>query len=223
MMNCREAHLALVECARRGDAPEGELREHLAACDACSDRWKAERDLAVHFGAMAALAEASEASSRARRDARAAALLLSIAEKPRLEIVPPRRATHSARWLAAAAALLLAVGGGYTLGTRDRHTAPKSIRVNTARAGSAVLYEISADTAALSGDDFIAVPYAMPMSPGETLSVVHSQLRPETLAGMGIDVDPAWLNDDSGEISADVVVGQDGLPRAVRIADTTDF
>jgi hypothetical protein len=32
---------------------------------------------------------------------------------------------------------------------------------------------------------------------------------------MGIDVNPAW----SGDMAADVVVGEDGFPRAVRLAE----
>jgi hypothetical protein len=45
------------------------------------------------------------------------------------------------------------------------------------------------------------------------------ELRPTALARMGMDVDVTSAND----ISADVLVGQDGAPRAVRVLDEAQF
>jgi hypothetical protein len=181
---------------------------------------------------MIALADSSEAGSRARRDARAAVLIAgfgsNVAARPKLQLVKPAWGISRARVLSAAAALLFAIGVGYGVGTRTRHrAAPPAIRTHGVKSSNAVIYEVSADADSLSGDDsgadFIAVPYALPLAPGEIVRVVHSELYPQALASMGIDVNPEWLSGDSGDISADVVVGQDGFPRAVRIADTTDF
>jgi hypothetical protein len=71
----------------------------------------------------------------------------------------------------------------------------------------------------LSSDDFIAVPYTPPLAPGEMVRVVHTNLYPEALASMGMAVNPLW----AGNLAADVVEGEDGLPRAVRITDNGQF
>ncbi len=230
-MTCRETVAALVECARRGEAPDAALRSHLTECEPCQSRWRCERDLTVHFGAMTALAEASEARSRARRDARAAALIAGFGNpQPRLELVKPARKASWGWMLSAAAALLLVMAAGYGVGTRARRKAPvPAIRTHGVKAASSVIYEVSADADAMTGDSatgeagFIAVPFALPLAAGEIVRVVHSEFYPQALASMGIDVNPEWVSGDSGDIAADVVVGQDGFPRAVRIADTTDF
>lgn len=225
-MSCKEQTAAIVECARRGENPNVALREHLETCPDCQSRWRAERDLSVHFGVMAGVAEASESSTRARRDARAALLIATFAaERTKLTLVKPVRRLSPAWALSAAAALFLAIGVGYGVGNRTRHRATSpAIRTHGVGGTDTVLYEVSADAGSLSGDDFIAVPYALPLAPGETVRIVHSELYPQALASMGIDVDGGLLDgDDATAISADVVMGQDGLPRAVRIADTTDF
>jgi len=123
------------------------------------------------------------------------------------------------RWvwtLAAAAALLLAVFIGHEAGKRTRKAvSPAAVRSHD----ESVLYEASLDASALSSDDFIAVPYTPPLAPGEMVRVVHADLYPEALASMGVEVDPSW----AGNLPADVVVGEDGLPRAVRIAENSQF
>ncbi len=123
------------------------------------------------------------------------------------------------RWvgtLAAAAALLLAVFAGHEAGKQSiRKVSPAAVRIHD----ESVLYEASLDASALSSDDFIAVPYTPPLAPGEMVRVVHADLYPEALASMGVEVDPSW----TGNLPADVVVGEDGLPRAVRIAENSQF
>ena len=231
-MTCKEQTALLVECARSGDAPDAALRAHLACCAACNARWRAERDLTVRLGGLTTMADAAEIASRTRRDARAAALIAGFGDgNLARSAVIPMKASRTASWgwaLSVAAAFLLAVGVGYGAGTRTRHrVASPAIRTHGAPTTGSVVYEVSADADSLSNDDsggdFIAVPFALPLAEGEIVHVVHSELYPQALASMGIDVNPEWLDSDSGEISADVVVGQDGFPRAVRISDTTEF
>jgi hypothetical protein len=129
--------------------------------------------------------------------------------------------------LAAAAALLLAIGVGRELGLRTRHApvrpAAAAHGIHGAARGAdlyeAAAYETSSDASSLSSDEFIAVPYAAPLATGEIVRVVRTDLYPEALASMGIDVNPAW----SGNMSAEVVVGEDGFPRAVRLADSSQY
>jgi zinc transporter ZupT len=143
---------------------------------------------------------------------------------PGLQLVKPTRKVNWGTALALAAGLMLAVGVGYQTGAKARHgVRPPAIRTNGVNSSGRVIYEVSADADALSGGDFIAVPFALPLAPGEMVSVVHSELYPEALASMGIDVDPALAGNETGGVAADVVMGQDGFPRAVRISETTDF
>jgi hypothetical protein len=121
------------------------------------------------------------------------------------------------------AALLLAAFMGHMWGQSGKKPARE------VRKQQAVLYEasialsnlsnLSNDASALSSDDFIAVPYTPPLAPGEIVRVMHADLYPEALASMGVEVDPSWVD----RLPADVVVGEDGLPRAVRIADNVQF
>ena len=212
MTNCMDRVLALVECARRGAELDGALKEHLAACESCSTRWEAERALSGEFRAMRAQAMVSDRESQTRRDVRAAALLVEFSRRKE-PVMMPARAISWGWMLTAAAALLVAIGIGYGIGMRARRQA-----IEPAPAG--VVYETIAD------GNFVALPYALPTVPGELVSIVHADLAPEELAGMGFDVDPALLGDGSGVIQADVVVGEDGFPQAVRIMpadDVTNF
>ena len=78
-----------------------------------------------------------------------------------------------------------------------------------------VAAEVAYEDADPREEGFIEVPFAPPLAEGETVRVVHTELRPAELASMGVNVDPSWTT----ELPADVLVGQDGFPRAVRVSD----
>jgi len=65
-------------------------------------------------------------------------------------------------------------------------------------------------------EGFIAVPYAPPLATGEMVRIVHTELNPAALASLGLSVDPAWTT----QLPADVLEGEDGMPRAVRVSDS---
>jgi hypothetical protein len=71
----------------------------------------------------------------------------------------------------------------------------------------------------IASDDFIEVPYAPPLATGEFVRVVRTQLRPTALARLGVYVDAA----ETDEIPADVLLGEDGSPRGVRLSEVVDF
>jgi hypothetical protein len=66
-------------------------------------------------------------------------------------------------------------------------------------------------------EGFIAVPYVPPLATGEMLRVVHTELNPAELASLGVNVDPSL----TAQMPADLLLGEDGMPRAVRVADTS--
>jgi hypothetical protein len=65
---------------------------------------------------------------------------------------------------------------------------------------------------------FVPVPYAAPLAAGEFVRVVRTELYAGALYRMGVPA-PA----SSGQFPADVVLGQDGLPRAVRVLEDVSF
>jgi predicted anti-sigma-YlaC factor YlaD len=212
-MTCKERIAEIVEYARCRAEPDTEMRAHLAACSTCGERWEAERQLTSQFRVMRI-----RAAARRPLEARRESLMRDFARKHRPAPMPA--------WvwaLSAAAVLLFAAALGHATRNRVRvNSVPASpaIRTHGVRTQQTILYEASADASALSGDDdFIALPYAPPLAAGELVRVVHADLDPDVLASMGIDVDPSWAS----ELPADVVVGEDGLPRAVRITDNTQF
>jgi hypothetical protein len=198
-MTCTERIRELVECARRGLGPGRDLREHLAGCTRCAERWEAERGLSDRFRAMRSEAAALTADNP-RREAGRQDLMRQFAA---FDFARQHRKTAARSWglgLATAAAVVLAVFAGQIAGTRARHSHFPVPALLAEAAPDAP--EFSGDAAELSSDDFIAVPYTPP-------------LAQEALASLGIDVDPA----SSGNVPADVVVGEDGIPRAVRLTD----
>jgi hypothetical protein len=110
-------------------------------------------------------------------------------------------------WAAAVAATVLlgAVIAPQTV-SRLRHQASPG-----AEAADASTIESYADS-----EGFIAVPYAPPLATGEMVRVVHTELNPAALASLGVSVDPAWTT----QLPADVLEGEDGMPRAVRVSDS---
>ena len=197
-MTCREATEQIVEYSRRQEEPGALLAAHLASCGVCRDRWHADRALTTQLGIIRI-----GASARRSPDARRAELLDEFARAHRRPV-----ALRYAPLLAAAAALALAVG---LMRNAERVPPPAADAQGIAQA---------TDIAELQDEGFIAVPYAPPLATNETLRVEHLELYPAALASLGVDslgvdVDPKL----SAGLPADVLVGQDGLPRAVRISD----
>ena len=66
--------------------------------------------------------------------------------------------------------------------------------------------------------EFMAVPYSEPLSPYERREVVRVNVPVSALAAWGMRV----VNDDPyRRVNADVVLGEDGLARAVRLVSST--
>jgi len=202
-MTC-ERTTDLVEAARGNYI--GELRAHLAACADCRERWDAERQLTAQLGIIRARTAVLRSPNH-QRDS----LLQDFSRIHRHKVVPSTLVRSWAWALGAAAALFLAIFLGHVAAKRTRPI----VRQERQIVYEASLSNLSNDASALSGDDFIAVPYTPPLAPGEIVRVMHANFYPEALASMGVDVDPSW----AGELPVDVVVGEDGLPRAVRITD----
>jgi hypothetical protein len=204
-VNCREWISGIVECARSGSQPAAPLASHLKSCSKCAGRWEDEQRLSSQLR-LARDAAAGHRSSQARREE----IMRRFAPAPRPSFRP------SWKWvLGAAAVLLLSIALGYQW-RNGRHANGTGLAngVQQTAVGSAEFEELAGDNG-----EFVAVAYAPPLAAGEFVSVVRTELQPTALARMGIYVDAAYAN----AIPADVLVGEDGFPRAVRVVSEVEF
>jgi hypothetical protein len=70
-----------------------------------------------------------------------------------------------------------------------------------------------APVAIASTSEFVVVPYAPPLAAGEMVKVVRGEFETAALHRMGF-VAPSLSGD---AVEAEVMLGQDGLPRAIRV------
>jgi len=215
-MTCLEAEADVVDLARGidigGDAAE-RLRQHLAQCAGCTARLARERQLTAALNAMAgaeppsARASAIEAELRAAFDAQRAAVTRQPPAQ-RAGLGPQGRA-----WLAAAAVLVLAVAAWQAAarwpssGETAAGIEPDPLR--SARSPEA-RPEPAADGQVLR---FVVLPTAVGLPALESGRIVRVELPTAELPAYGFDVTPQPA---SGAVEADVLVGQDGQPRAIR-------
>ena len=204
-VNCREWISGIVECVRSGSQPAAQLASHLKVCPKCAERWEDEQRLSSQLR-LARDAAARHRSSQARREE----IMRRFAPATRPSLRP------SWKWvLGAAAVLLLSIALGYQL-RNGRHANGTGLGngVQQTAVGSAEFEELAGDTG-----EFVAVAYAPPLAAGEFVSVVRTELPPSAFARMGIYVDATYVN----AIPADVLVGEDGFPRAVRVVSEVEF
>ena len=193
-MTCRESTLELVECARAGEIPREWLQSHLRECPRCSERWQHEPRLAAQFQAIRNAARAGGTSNACR-------------DQLMIEFERSRQGGFHLwlRWVLNAAAILL-VAVALIYDWRSRHPAANiAPRVD--------VQPTSVSGAAVEDSGFVDVPYTLPLASGEFVRVIRTELDPAALARMGVDVDAA----DGTEIPADMLLGEDGFPRAVRV------
>jgi hypothetical protein len=196
-MNCEGNIEKLVECARRRGEPGPALKAHLRTCRRCLDRWEGERELSanIRFIRMESDSQRSSASARVA--------LMREFDARHAKVTRPYWSYWSGG-LAVAAALLLGVLLGPETMTRLHPAQKASVVVESA--------ETQQDP---DSDGFIAVPYAPPLATGELVRIVHTELNPAALASLGVSVDPSWTT----QLPADVLEGEDGMPRAVRVSE----
>jgi hypothetical protein len=119
-------------------------------------------------------------------------------------------------WVPASAALLVAASLQIWLGMPGRD-AP--VRASVQSEDLAVVG--SAETSEDNG--FIPVPYALPLATGESVRIVRRQLNGAELVRMGIDLPGAYAADLADDFEADVVLGEDELPRAVQLVSSPEL
>jgi hypothetical protein len=124
--------------------------------------------------------------------------------------------------LAVAAALLITIAmfrGPLSFGPAKQHR-PGSVAPAIGAWLASGSWSVEPATDSWSEDGYTPVPYTPPLAPGERLSVMHAELYPAALTTLGVSVDTAEIPAATATVHADVVIGEDGLPRAVRLERT---
>jgi HAMP domain-containing protein len=192
--------------------PDADVQAHLAGCAVCNAVLNDQRALAAGLRAAAVDWRRTKAPGRME-----GMLLAAFRGQAGLAAPPPARHWWSTAlaWTAAA----LVVAGAFLLFTnRARQVQPP---VNQSAATELAAIDWSARlpaelTAEGGGEGFIPVPNADRLPPNEDLNVVRVEVPRSAMIALGYSV----TADRAAErVRADVLLGSDGLARAVRFLD----
>jgi len=192
-MTCRQLKFDVIDVARGvalDPAREADLEHHLRSCESCAALLERQRAMSV---ALRRLADAQRvpAPNRDRLNA-----LLASFDRPRGRSPQATIAVG----LSLAASVLIVVS--LSVGVERRASAPRpSQAVAATHAPSA-----SAETA------FVVLPGADALPRLESGRVIRIEIPESALSSVGL-----WPPAHGGAVQADVLVGQDGLARAVRL------
>ena len=207
-MNCREFWNTMPELA--GDRGGARL-DHERDCPRCAALLERQRALAEGLRAVAAQGRQVEAP--ARLEARLVRAFRShngvAAGRPQLAWVP------ALTWMAAAAAVLALA----LLLVRDRQPQPAGRGIPGRIELAALQLPASAETAgdSLYADGgFIPLPNAARVGATEDVNLVRVELPRSSMIALGY---PVSAERASEAVEAEVVLGADGLARAVRFLD----
>jgi hypothetical protein len=192
-IDCETAGGNLMEAARRRGFMDADVQAHLDGCPACADLWQGQQSLTANLRLLRIQSSGQRSSPAAR-----AAIMQDFAAQS--------RAPRGHRWVWAVAVAAVFLLGAFLV--RDL--------TNPRQGGEAGVSELASGAEPEARDEgFIDIPYAPPLAQGEMVRVVHTALQPAELASLGVNVDPSWAT----ELPADLLVGQDGFPRAVRLSN----
>lgn len=241
-MTCRVHREALLDIARGVAVPAAVARDaevHAAGCAACRRELERQRELTVVLGALRDEASAWSASSSLEQR-----LLQAVeAERPAsIQLAPARRVTPL--WYAAAAVLIAGVWLGVrrqppdeppyqqTANVNRQATAPPDRGVGVeaaprpADAGKARESVAGAarrarnHVAAARPDEtartieFLTIPTAIGLPPMESARIVRTEVAVSALPSYGVAIAPDAAR---SAVQADLLIGQDGQPRGIRL------
>lgn len=221
-MNCEEFAIAGLDLG----SPESDsllqkaAREHLRDCPHCAalhENWLTLREDLHVLGRETADAEApSRVEMRLRQEFRT-----------RHKTVKTQRAAMVLSWsLATAAALLCAVtwiNWHANKGAGVAKSEPNAILTPLVNSGSALQTDNTAASnaaetvVASNSSDFTLLPDSMPTT-SEDSTVVRVQMQRAALEALGLPINEEHAGD---WIQVDLLVGDDGLPQAVRLPQST--
>jgi len=219
-MTCEEFALAALDLDSAADSPQLQAaREHMRHCSHCAaleQQWQVLRADLRFLGRETREAEAPDrVEMRLRQEFRT-----------KHKTMKTRRAAVAATWALAAAAVLLILVSWVrwhndhtriarvhpTTTNAPQSTAPQSTGIATPdEVGEVVV-------ASNDSGDFTLLPGSVP-SALEDATVVHVQMQRAALGALGLTVNEEHAGD---LIQVDLLVGDDGLPQAVRLPQTSN-
>jgi hypothetical protein len=205
-MNCQEFWDTMPELE---GGPEREALPHARECPACAALFDEQRVLAAGLRSVAAGGARVEAPARVE-----ARLVAAFRGQGGLA------ASHSRRWwapLAAwAATAAVVAAAAVLLVVHERRPAPRPLTATELAAMDwSGGWQEDGDAEAASGE-FIPLPNAARLAPNEDVNLVRVEVPRSTMIALGYPV----ADDRAAElVQADVVLGSDGLARAVRFLD----
>lgn len=203
-MTCQEFWNSMPELGA-GDG----LPEHVLTCVACAARFEQQRVLADSLGDFSR--EWANVGAPARVESR---LVAAFRAQSGLSGGKLRQWPSFVPWMAAAAA---AAGFAFFL-VRGRepvavkHGPPAGVQWAGLQTQDASL----TGDAALDNDDFIPLPNAARIAPNEEVNLVRLELPRSAMIPLGYEVSAERASEP---VEAEVVLGADGLARAVRFLD----
>jgi len=228
-MNCRECEPLLVEAARqssgteaRGDAGLTAALEHAASCPSCAERLAEERSLQSALRSLAAM------ESKRSPSAGCEATLMAAYRTER------GREVHARRWIfvvsgAMAASFLVLLGAALLLSTESSKLVQSmssrlgslSARNRTASSQSPSIASIEATDEGAEGSagqqeevtEFVAFYPGADVSSFDSGALVRVRLPSSELGAFGL---PMAQGSEEQWVSADLLVGEDGSPQAIR-------
>lgn len=217
-MTCEEFELAGLdlESFREDDPAHSAAREHLRSCQRCAALHESWQTLRADLHAVGA--ETQEAEAPARVEMR-----LRQEFRTRHKTMKPRRAAVYAGWTLAAAAVVLAavswINWRHENGKGTTESAGNSAQgVNTNRTTPAGPELGETIVASNEAGEFTLLPGSLPGMPGDA-TVVRVQMQRGALGALGLTVNEERAAD---LIQVDLLVGDDGQPQALRLAQTTN-
>jgi len=209
-MNCQEFWKTMPELARNQ-----EHLAHLRDCPACGRCWERQRGLVAGLRTVAA--EWSHVEAPARLEARLIAAFREHSGAGRAGSAvarPPRMWLPVVTWFAAAAAV---VALAFVLvSNRQPQPAQRSLESGLEALVQGPVELEASDDSPYNTEDFIPLPNAERISPNEDVNLVRVEVPRSAMIALGYDVS---ADRASEPVEAEVVLGADGLARAVRFLD----
>jgi hypothetical protein len=244
-MNCRGYRPAIVELARGGDMPAAlydGVRSHLDRCAACRAELRRQEQLSANLRALAE--EAGQWTAAVNLEARLNEAFAAAAHSSAPAETYKARA-GSRWWTAAAAALVFLVSWLAMVRTRPapgpfeeaRHQTPAPAGISAPKPPSVAAPPRTSARAATPAArenkaarpqparmlppvrtvEFMEIPGASGLPALESATIVRTELPVSALPTYGVDITP---NSGRSAIEADLLIGQDGQARGIRLITT---